>query len=325
MPPNLEDHTSEQDDESESDVGPHSGSYHAFPRDPQPPQEREKEKPGCIANLFGWTVMLGIVAAIIYGINSCVSSAPDPPVRSPEDRTTSTNAVPPPPELPPHVIYQINERYDSISAQLLERVLAEVVDWYRQEFDLVAETPSVIAIEPQCNPTAYSEALGFARRITDDAGHSLVEVCVRLDEDNDAAIESEEFKWLLAHEYFHVLQANAGWAFEEPGSIFGSQGECGRHLTEGSAEYFGQLYAWGELQGGGILDTLATLFAGDVERWYYYDDGARAFNALVEWQAHDRATRFWESDEVRCADAFLSAFDVAPGKFETDWQELTAR
>ena len=231
----------------------------------------------------------------------------------------------PPPELPDNITFRINDRYDDISASLLDRVLADLVDWYEHEYNLVAETPSEISVEPQCNPTAYSEALGFARRIIDDAGHSLVEVCVRLDEDNDAAIESEEFKWLLAHEYFHVLQANAGWAFEEPGSIFGSQGECGRHLTEGSAEYFGQLYAWGELQGGGILDTLASLFAGDVERWYYYDDGARAFNALVEWQAHDRATRFWESDEVRCADAFLSAFDVAPGKFETDWQELTAR
>ncbi len=232
---------------------------------------------------------------------------------------------PPPPDLPDHVTFRINERYDDISADVLERVLAEIVDWYKQDYGLEADTPSEISVEPQCNAPLFGEVLGFARRITKDDGSGLIEICVRLDEDNDEAIESEEFKWLLAHEYFHVLQANAGWAFEDVGSVFHSSGECGRHLTEGSAEYFGQLYAWGELQGGGIFDTLSALFGGDAERWYYYEDGAKAFDALIEWQGHQRVTHFWESDEARCADAFLSAFDVAPGKFETDWRELTAR
>ena len=315
----------DRNDDVEKNVGPHSGSYPTLPPSHQPPQEREEEKPGPIANLFGWAVMLGIVAAAIYGINSCLSNAPEAPVRSQEDQTATTNALRPPPELPGNVIVRINERYDDISASVLERVLAEIIDWYKQKHDLVAKTPSEISVEPQCDAPLFGEVLGFARRITEEDGSALIEVCVRLDEDNNAAIESEEFKWLLAHEYFHVLQANAGWAFEDADSLFTASGECGRHLTEGSAEYFGQLYAWGELQGGGILDALSALFGGDVERWYYYDDGAQAFDALVKWKGRERATRFWESEETRCSDAFLSAFDVAPGKFETDWRDLTAR
>ena len=231
----------------------------------------------------------------------------------------------PPAALPDNVSYLINERYDDIDPLLFERVLADIVDWYRQQYGLVAVTQSLIAVEPQCNPNSFTEALGFARRTTDEDGASLIEVCVRLDEDSDSAIEADEFKWLLAHEFFHVLQANAGWAFEDSESIFGIQGECGRFLTEGSAEYFGQLYAWGELQGGGILDTLSALFGGDAERWYYYEEGSRAFEELIQWKGHETATSFWESEEQRCSDAFLAAFDVAPGKYESDWRTLTSR
>ena len=230
------------------------------------------------------------------------------------------------PELPPYVAIRVNERYDDIRISAVKDAVAEVVAWYEREYGLRAEFPSVIQFEPQCTPTRYDDVLGYATPGKGPEGEDVIDVCVRLDEDNDGVLETEEFRWLIAHEYFHVLQANANWAFEDYELTFGSQGQCGRQLVEGAAEYFGQFYAWGELQDAGIFDDFFALF-GDIdwERQYYYDEGAKAFAALIRWKGSDKAVRFWESDESRCSDAFLSAFDVTPAKYEADWRELIQR
>ncbi len=309
--------TGETAERSGQNVGPHSGTYPARPRDGGAGQEN----PGCLANLFSLLLLAGIIAAIVYGALQLIGG--DDP--EPEAAAPLQASMAPPPDLPDYIAVRVNEAYDDIDAGAIELLVAEIVEWYRREHDLVAETRSEISIEPECKALFFGEVLGFARRATAPDGSELIEVCVRLDEDRNTAIESQEFKWLLAHEYFHVLQANAGWAFEDVDSLLDGSGECGRFLTEGSAEWFGQMYAWGELQGGGLLDTLESLLSGDTERWYYYEEGARAFEALIGWKGLQRATQFWESDEARCADAFLAEFDVVPGKYESDWRELTSR
>ena len=308
---------SDQVDHAEKNVGPSSGTYPARPKDGVAGQEN----PGCLASLFSLLLLAGIIAAIVYGALQLIGG--DDP--EPEAAASRQASIAPPPDLPDYIAVRVNEAYDDIDADAIELLVAEIVEWYRREHGLVAEASSEISIEPECKALFVGEVLGFARRATAPGGSELIEVCVRLDEDRNSAIESQDFKWLLAHEYFHVLQANAGWAFEDVDSLLDGSDECGRFLTEGSAEWFGQMYAWGKLQGGGLLDTLESLLSGDTERWYYYEEGARAFDALVQWKGLQRATRFWESDESRCADAFLAEFDLAPGKYETDWRELTTR
>lgn len=303
---------------SGKNVGPHSGTYPARPRDGGVGQEN----PGCLASLFSLLLLAGIIATIVYGALQLIGGDdPEPEAAA----SQQASIAPPPPDLPDYIAVRVNEAYDDIDDTAIELVVAEIVEWYRREHGLVAETRSEISIEPECKALFFGEVLGFARRATAPDGSELIEVCVRLDEDRNTAIESQEFKWLVAHEYFHVLQANAGWAFEDVDSLLEGSGECGRFLTEGSAEWFGQMYAWGELQGGGLFDTLESLLSGDTERWYYYEEGARAFDALLHWSAARSAAHFWESDEARCADAFLAEFDVAPGKYESDWRELTSR
>ena len=232
----------------------------------------------------------------------------------------------PAPELPSYVTILLNERYDDIDASAVAAAIAKVVAWYEREYGLTADFPSMIRLEPQCSPTAYLDVLGYAMPGKGPQGEEVIEVCVRLDEDNDAVLETDQFRWLVAHEYFHVLQANAAWAFEDYELSFGNTGACGKHLVEGAAEYFAQLYAWGELKEGGLLDDFLSLFRDfDYERRYYYDEGAKAFAALIRWKGQEKATRYWESNESRCSDAFLSAFDVTPAKYEADWRELTQR
>ena len=237
----------------------------------------------------------------------------------------STLALPVP-ELPSYVTVLLNERYDDIALSAVEAAIAKIVAWYEHEHGLTADFPSMIRLEPQCSPTAYLDVLGYATPGKGPLGEEVIEVCVRLDEDNDAVLETDQFRWLVAHEYFHVLQANAGWVFEDFELSFAGTGACGKHLVEGAAEYFAQLYTWGELRDGGILDDLLSLFRDiDYERQYYYEEGAKAFAALIRWKGQTEATRFWESDESRCSDAFLTAFDVTPAKYEADWRELTQR
>lgn len=112
-----------------------------------------------------------------------------------------------------------------------------------------------------------------------------------------------------------MLQANAGWKS-------GYAAECGDQLIEGSAEYFGQMYAFGEINTPGLGDILDAL--SDPVRFYNYEVGARAFEALIGWQGEQKAVQFWELADSRCADAFLRVFGVAPGsKCEEDWENLT--
>ncbi len=448
MGSDIENTTTDEDEHSKINVGPSSGTYPAVPRQ----DAAQSENPGCLANLLAWALLLGVIAGIAWGINSCFTDDSDQsdaqraeplsqrsarhgqdaegganstantahatPVaqdsaveaggqrepapqatalQSPRDfvavamidsftlhwspvehaddyefrlsgptlscdlllgsrpgiecmqlvpdttytvtiRATSSSAPPsswiseqvktlplPAPALPSNVTIELNERYDDIDMQAVIDAVAEVADWYRSEYDLIARIPSFIRFEPQCRPTRHLDVLGYSMKGVDEDGERAVHVCIRLDEDADSILATESFKWLVAHEYFHVLQANAGWAFDEGNSLSSASRECGRQLIEGSAEWFGQMYAWGELQGEGLLESLASLLAGDSERRYYYDEGARAFEALIGWKGLQRAAQFWESDEARCADAFLAEFDVAPGKYESDWRELTSR
>ena len=212
--------------------------------------------------------------------------------------------------VPSYVSVNVNPSYDRISTVTAEQAVGEVAHWYENRHGLKAEISSTILIEPECITAWQGGVLGYAKPITDGQKVTTIEVCVRLDADDPVELASPEFRWLLAHEYFHVLQANAGWALE---------GGCGRFFSEGSAEYFGQMYGFGKLADDSLLDLLTTLLTLDVERWYYYDVGARAFAALV--RAHGRqAITFWESEEERCADEFLARFDITPARWEEDWE-----
>ncbi len=302
---------------------------------------------------FGALILLGIVLAVVTP--EYEQETQRPPPRSPPAETTARTSRPPPeptagtpsrtapepetapesqpepepepppapaPALPDYIRIQVNPRYDDISLLAVERVVAEVVHWYQAEFGLVAEVPSIISFEPECNPDGYSEVLGYATPGTGPQGEQVIEVCVRLDEDRDEALAEGEFRWLLAHEYFHVLQANATWEYEDYELSFGSSGQCGLHMVEGSAEFFGQHYAWGELRSRDLLsDFVARL---DYQRYYIYEDGAQAFAALVRLHGQSAVT-FWESDEERCADEFLTRFDVSPSKWEESWREILSR
>lgn len=445
MAPGVNNRTSERDDDSQASVGPHSDSYPAHPRDPDPPKKKRSVGKGPII-FFGIAALLLVVVIVDIAdpdssndrqgeelpqrteqrpettgsrpettatstatesrtretpsaASNSVTQRPQPtPLNPPSGLVTiatsdsftlrwdtvdravdyevrlsdtsalcrplqedgpgiectdlspeatysvSIRAIPstgrssnwtvehvttlprPVPQLPPTITIELNERYDDIDPSAVEAAMATMVAWYEHEYGLTAELPSVIRFEPQCNPTTYLDVLGYATPGKGPQGEDVIDVCVRLDEDNDAVLETEQFRWLIAHEYFHVLQANANWAYEDFELTFGSVGACGRHLVEGSAEYFSQIYTWGELREAGLLDNFFDLFLEiDWERQYYYDDGAKAFAALIRWKGADKAVRFWESDESRCSDAFLSAFDVTPAKYEADWKELTKR
>ena len=252
------------------------------------------------------------------------AAEPDPePQPAPEPEPQPATAPEPEPlPLPPYISIEVNPRYDDLSPFAVEQAVAEVALWYKREFGLVSEVPSIISFEPECDPDGYSEVLGYATPGTGPQGEQAMLVCVRLDEDRDAALADDEFRWLLAHEYFHVLQANAAWEYEDYELSFGSEGQCGLHMIEGSAEYFGQNYAWGKLRERDLLSDFASLL--DWQRYYYYEDGAQAFAALVRMHGQAALT-FWESEEERCADEFLTRFDVSPAKWEEDWREIASR
>lgn len=95
--------------------------------------------------------------------------------------------------------------------------------------------PSIISFEPECKPNDYTEALGYATPGIGPQGEQVILVCLRLDEDREVALQEEEFRWLLAHEYFHVLQANAAWEYEDYELSYNATGQCGLHMVEGTA------------------------------------------------------------------------------------------
>ena len=253
-------------------------------------------------------------------VETSTRTAPDP---DPQPAPTPAPAPEPEPlPLPPYISIEVNPRYDDLSLPAVEQAVAEVTLWYQQQFGLTAKVPSIIRFEPECNPDGYSEVLGYAKPGTGPQGGQAMLVCVRLDEDRDAALADDEFRWLLAHEYFHVLQANAAWEYEDYELSFGAEGQCGLHMIEGSAEYFGQNYAWGKLRERDLLSDFASLL--DWQRYHYYEDGAQAFAALARMHGQAALT-FWESDEERCADEFLTIFDASPAKWEEDWREIASR
>lgn len=296
---------------------------------------------------LGWvlagTLVFIIVMALIFGEDEPATQRPppsieraaqevrQPPSRPPPEPTrtrqpqaesqTEQQDAPVPTEqvrfvLPPNISIEKNTRYDDTSMDALEQAVAEVAHWYADIYGLAPELDSVIRFEPECSHGGF-EALGFARPVVGPQGETTIEICVRLEEDRDAALREDEFRWLLAHEFFHVLQGNAAWDIEHRDLAYGIEGQCGRQMIEGSAEYFGQMYAWGRLRERDLLSGLVSTL--DYERHYYYDLGARAFAALV--RAHgQRAITFWESDSERCADEFLARFDVTPARWEADWE-----
>lgn len=103
----------------------------------------------------------------------------------------------------------------------------------------------------------------------------------------------------MAHECFHVLQANAAWEYDEYKLSDSAPGQCGLQMIEGAAEYFGQHYAWGQLRSRDLLSNLLSRL--DWHRNHTYDDRAQAF--AVPIRLHGRsAVTFWQSDGERCAD-----------------------
>ncbi len=302
---------------------------------------------------FGALILLGIILAVIAPgeaepevqrpplrpppaepTTSTPRPPPEPTATTPTRTATETEPTPepepapeptpppPPLSLPAYISIQLNSRYDDISLHAVEQAVAEVALWYQNEIGLVAEVPSIISFEPECNPDGYSEVLGYATPGIGPSGEQVILVCVRLDEDRDAALQEGEFRWLLAHEYFHVLQANAEWEYEDYELSYGGPGRCGLHMVEGSAEFFGQHYAWGQLRSRDLLSDLVSRL--DWQRYHIYEDGAQALAALVRLHGRSAVT-FWESDEARCADEFLTRFDVSPSKWEESWREISQR
>ena len=294
---------------------------------------------------LGWvlagTLVFIIVMALIFGedepatqrtpqpsveraANSVQQQAKPPPrAERPTAAQTASQAAKVEPQqarpsfvLPGNITIEKNPRYDDTSDEALEQAVAEVAHWFRNEHGLTPALASVIRFEPECSDAGF-EALGYTRPVVGPQGETTIEVCVRLEEDRDAALLDDEFRWLLAHEFFHVLQGNAAWDIEHRDLVYGIEGQCGRQMIEGSAEYFGQMYAWGKLQDQDQLSELVSTL--DWQRHYYYDIGARAFAALVRLHGQQAIT-FWESDSERCADEFLARFDVTPARWEADWE-----
>ncbi len=269
--------------------------------------------------LFAFVVFLqcekSFVALVTMSEDSPPSGREQPaPIRSPA-QTPTTVASTPPVRLPDHITYALNAGYRSIPSVVVVREIGAVSHWYASTHGLKPKLPTHIRFEPECSgPWGFGEAVGTTEYIEGEDGAAL-DVCVRLDGDSSAAIQSDETRWVLAHEYFHALQANAGWA-DQLG------GDCGEQLSEGSAEYFGQMYAFGKIDRIGLGDLLDAFI--EPYQFLNYEVGVEAFDALVKWKGERKAARFWESDLDRCADAFLVAFGVSPGKYEEDWNELTS-
>lgn len=62
----------------------------------------------------------------------------------------------------------------------------------------------------------------------------------------------------------------------------------------------------------------------DWQYYHIYEDGAQALAVLVRLHGRSAVT-FWQSDEERCADEFLTRFDVSPSMREDSWREIAGR
>lgn len=71
------------------------------------------------------------------------------------------------------------------------REIALVVAWYELECGLTAAVPSLIRFEPECKDEwGLSEYIGFARLSEHEQCGEIVDVCIRLDANDESALES---------------------------------------------------------------------------------------------------------------------------------------
>ena len=277
----------------------------------QLPPAANKPKAGrswlrALAVLGGLAFIVFIVLPIVVGDeDSRDSSTPTPSTALAERPRGAVRAWASAP-LPPSVSVKVNAGYRAVSQATADRALGRVVGWYRSVWGLEAERRVDVRLEPACVAPFAGEVDGYAQ-----LEFERVVICVRLDTNAPAALQESEFRDVLAHEYYHAIQFNAPW------SGVNTLAECPRFLTEGAASFFGQLYASGAVDDGGLGDVLDVLF--DTDRWWHYEEGARAFEALVN-RFGDAAVRFWQTDERACADAFLQAFGMSPTRWEEDWR-----
>ncbi len=257
--------------------------------------------------LLGLAVIVFLVLPLVAGDeDSHESSTPTSSTALVERRTNAANAWASTP-LPPSVSVKVNAGYRAVSQATADRALRRVVGWYRNVWGLEAQRPVEVRLEPTCVAPFVGEVDGYAQLEFE----GQVVICVRLDANAPAALQGSEFRDVLAHEYYHAIQYNAPW------SSVDALAECPRFLTEGAASFFGQLYASGAVDEVGLGDVLDVFF--DTDRWWHYEEGARAFEALVN-RFGDAAVRFWQRDERSCSDAFLRAFGISPTRWEEDWR-----
>lgn len=260
-----------------------------------------------LALLGGVAVVVFIVLPLVAGVeDSRESSIPTSSTVLAEQRANAASAWASMP-LPPSVNVKVNPGYRAVSQATADRALRRVVGWYRSVWGLEAKRRVEVRLEPTCVAPFYGEVDGYAQLEFE----GQVVICARLDANAPAALHESEFRDVLAHEYYHAIQYNAPW------SDVGVQAECPRFLTEGAASFFGQLYASGAVDEVGLGDVLDVFF--DTDRWWHYEEGARAFEALVN-RFGDTAVRFWQRDEPACSDAFLRAFGMSPTRWEEDWR-----
>ena len=261
-----------------------------------------------LALLGGLAVIVLVVLPLVAGEeDSRESSTPTSSAALVERRTGTASAWASTP-LPPSVSVKVNAGYRAVSQTAADRALGRVVGWYRSVWGLEAKRRVEVRLEPTCVAPFAGEVDGYAQ--LEFGGH--VVICARLDANAPAALQESEFRDVLAHEYYHAIQYNAPWSGVD------ALAECPRFLIEGAASFFGQLYASGAVDEGGLGDVLDVLF--DTDRWWHYEEGARAFEALVN-RFGDAAVRFWQRDERACADAFLQAFGMSPTRWEEDWRD----
>lgn len=257
--------------------------------------------------LLGLAVIVFLVLPLVAGDeDSRESSTPTSSTALVERRTNAASAWASTP-LPPSVSVKVNAGYRAVSQATADRALRRVVGWYRNVWGLEAQQPVEVRLEPACVVPFVGEVDGYAQLEFE----GQVVICVRLDANAPAALQGSEFRDVLAHEYYHAIQYNAPW------SSVDALAECPRFLTEGAASFFGQLYASSAVDEVGLGDVLDVFF--DTDRWWHYEEGARAFEALVN-RFGDAAVRFWQRDERSCSDAFLRAFGISPTRWEEDWR-----
>ena len=258
---------------------------------------------------FGFIIILSLASG---DEGSREASTPPPSAVSAQaERNPAGAALPPPLPLPPSVSVAVNAGYNTVGQAAAETALGRVVGWYRRVWELEAERPVHVQFEPTCVGPFGSEVAGYAR-----SDPERVLICVLLNENARTALDEPEFRDTLAHEYYHAIQFNAPW-FNEPWSGLDVSPECPLFLTEGAASFFGQLYASGAVDRVGLGDVLDSIL--DSERWWHYEEGARAFEALIN-RFGDAAAQFWETNERTCSDAFLRTFGMSPTRWQDDWR-----